>query len=63
LERPVARPSVRGLIERVRLYCSVYDPSSRRYRFDYSMFVAGLPALLALGMVALAIAVYGRLRR
>lgn len=63
LQRNVERASVQGLIERVRLYCSVYDPASRRYRFDYSMIAASLPALLILGMVILAIAVAGRPRR
>lgn len=62
LRRNVERASVQGLIERVRLYCSVYDPASRRYRFDYSMIAAALPALLILGMVVLAIAVAGRPR-
>jgi protein SCO1/2 len=59
----VARGSVRGLIERVRLYCSVYDPGARRYRVDYSMLAAGLPALLVLGMIAAAIVVAGRRSR
>ena len=40
LGRSVERASVRGLIERVRLYCSVYDPVTGRYRFDYAMFAA-----------------------
>lgn len=62
LQRPVARTSVRGLIERVRLYCTVYDPTSRRYRFDYSMWVMSLPALTVLGIVALALVFAGRSR-
>ncbi|HWJ06653.1 MAG TPA: SCO family protein [Steroidobacteraceae bacterium] len=62
LRQGLERVSVQGLIERVRLYCSVYDPDSRRYRFDYSMLVAGIPALLVLAMVAAAIAYASRRR-
>jgi len=35
--RPVT--SLDGLIDRVRLFCTIYDPTSGRYRFDYSMFI------------------------
>ena len=60
LGRPVERTSLTGLIERVRLYCSVYDPVAGRYRTDYSMFAAAIPALLVFGMVAVAIILAGR---
>jgi protein SCO1/2 len=30
---------VDGLIKRVRLFCTVYDPASDSYRFDYSLFI------------------------
>jgi protein SCO1/2 len=63
LGRSFERGSLRGLIERVRLYCSVYDPASRRYRFDLSMFAAALPPLLVLGMVGGAIVLVGRRRK
>jgi protein SCO1/2 len=56
LRQRVERSSVQGLIERVRLYCTVYDPAARRYRFDYSMLAAGLPPLFALAAVALGFA-------
>jgi protein SCO1 len=56
----VERASLQGLIERVRLYCSVYDPASGQYRIDYSMFAAAIPALMVLGMVAVAIILAGR---
>jgi protein SCO1/2 len=29
-----------GLLERVRLLCTVYDPKSGRYRFDYSLVLS-----------------------
>ena len=63
LRQRVERSPVQGLIERVRLYCSVYDPAARRYRFDYSMLAAGLPPLFALAAVALGFAYLTRRRR
>lgn len=38
-----------SLFDRVRLFCTVYDPSTGRYEFDYSLFVqiaVGLTAIL-----------------
>lgn len=46
--------SVSGIINRVRLFCTFYDPASGRYRFDYSMFIGGaigLIILLVLGTI------------
>ena len=63
LRRPVARSSLEGLIERIRLYCTTYDPASRSYRFDYSMFAAGIPALFVLGMLAFGVAYAARRKR
>ena len=60
LGRSVERASARGLIERVRLYCSVYDPVTGRYRFDVAMFAAAIPPLMVLGIVALGLVVIGR---
>ena len=38
--RPVpGTPFVASLIDRIRLFCTVYDPTSGRYRFDFSLFV------------------------
>ncbi len=38
--RPVpGTPFVASLIDRIRLFCTVYDPASGRYRFDFSLFV------------------------
>jgi len=35
----------------LRLLCTVYDPSSGRYRFDYSIFVGGtIGAICLLGI-------------
>jgi protein SCO1 len=62
LGRGLERLSVSDLITRVQLYCSVYDPVSGRYRIDYSMFAAALPALLVLCIGAIAIVAAGRNR-
>lgn len=31
--------SIDGLVNRVRLFCTVYDPNTGRYGFDYSLFI------------------------
>lgn len=52
--RRSAALSVDGLLNRIRLFCTVYDPSSGRYRFDYSPFIAiviGAVLLSAMGIV------------
>jgi protein SCO1/2 len=41
--------SIEGLINRMRLFCTVYDPRTGGYRFDYSPFVG-----MAIGLIALA---------
>ena len=38
-------------LDNVRLFCTVYDPASGRYRFDYSIFVAAFVGLVCLGAV------------
>lgn len=46
--------SLEGLINRVRLFCTVYDPSSGHYRFDYSPFIAitvGFFSLTGMGFI------------
>lgn len=40
------------LTNRIRLFCTVYDPASDSYRFNYAMFV-GLAVGLAMGLLAL----------
>lgn len=41
-----------GWVNGVRLFCTIYDPASGRYRFDYSIFIALGVGLLSLGAVA-----------
>ncbi|HEV8693991.1 MAG TPA: SCO family protein [Lysobacter sp.] len=41
----------RTLLEKVRLFCTVYDRSSGRYRLDYSLFVEIFTGLTVIGAV------------
>ncbi|MFO1189545.1 MAG: SCO family protein [Alphaproteobacteria bacterium] len=43
---PVA--SVAGLIDRVKLFCTVYNPNTQRYYFNYSLFIE-----IAIGVASL----------
>jgi protein SCO1/2 len=49
-------PRSAGLVEHwvstFRLFCTVYDPNSDRYRFDYSIFTAIVVGMLSLGLIA-----------
>lgn len=40
--------SWQGVVNRVKLFCTVYDPATGRYRFDYSLFI-----VIAIGSVSL----------
>jgi protein SCO1/2 len=52
-KRPQAESHfVAGFFDRIRLFCTVYDPSSGRYRFDYSLFVQIAVGAMALLLVA-----------
>jgi protein SCO1/2 len=42
-----------SLLERVRLLCTVYDPKSGRYRFDYSLILSGVVGALCFAGIAL----------
>ena len=48
-------PRSAGFIEHwvstFKLFCTVYDPNSGRYRFDYSIFMTILAGILSLGLV------------
>lgn len=39
-------------VDNVRLFCTIYDPSIGRYRFDYSIFVAMIVGFLCLLSIA-----------
>lgn len=54
LGRGSSLTSVAGLFDRVRLICTVYDPTQNRYRFSYAIFIGlgiGLLSLSATGAV------------
>lgn len=53
--RNLERGTVEGIVNRVRLFCTIYDPTSGRYRFDYSLVVEIVAGALALGMAAVGI--------
>jgi len=44
------RRSLQGLANTVKLFCTIYDPTSGRYRFDYSLIVNIIAGGLALGI-------------
>lgn len=40
---------VSNLVDRIKLFCTVYDPNTGRYKFDYSLFVGiGVGAVIVL---------------
>jgi len=39
-------------IDKIQLFCTVYDPNSGRYRFDNSIFVTIIVGLMCLGAIA-----------
>lgn len=40
LNRPQSKHNfLSGVVDRVKLFCTVYDPNTGRYRFDYSLFI------------------------
>lgn len=47
--------SIEGLINRVKLFCTLYDPASGKYRFDYSIFIAIVMGSLSLSGIGLVI--------
>lgn len=52
LGRPLAGETLDGLIDRLRLFCTIYDPRQDRYRLDYSIFVGIAVGTFCLGGVA-----------
>jgi len=43
---------VTGWINNVRLFCTIYDPKSGRYEFDYSIFIGLILGIIILGAIA-----------
>lgn len=43
---------VKGWINNIRLFCTIYDPHSGRYEFDYSIFIGIFIGIFILGGIA-----------
>jgi protein SCO1/2 len=53
-----------GLLDRIKLFCTVYDPNTGRYKFDYSLFVGiGVGALIVLSVLIWLVLEYSRSRK
>jgi protein SCO1/2 len=44
---------VAGWINNIRLFCTIYDPHSGRYEFDYSIFIGLILGIIILGSIAI----------
>ncbi len=53
-----------GLLNRIKLFCTVYDPNTGKYKFDYSLFVGiGVGALIVLSLIIWLLLEYSRSRK
>ena len=50
--KQVAATPVTGWINNIKLFCTVYDPTTGKYQFDYSPFIAFGIGVLVLGGIA-----------
>jgi len=44
---------VAGWINNIRLFCTIYDPHSGRYEFDYSIYIGIIMGIIILGSIAM----------
>ncbi|MDH3888817.1 MAG: hypothetical protein OEU78_09970, partial [Gammaproteobacteria bacterium] len=51
-DKQVAASPIEGWINNIKLFCTVYDPATGRYHFDYSLFIGVGISLLILGGIA-----------
>ena len=65
LNRPQSEHSFfSSMADKVMLFCTVYDPNTGRYRFDYSMFIQiAIGALAILAVIAYLLVEIRRARR
>ncbi|HSD59901.1 MAG TPA: SCO family protein [Burkholderiales bacterium] len=49
---PDPNPTLAGIVEKVRILCTVYDPASGKYRVNYGIFLEILAGIVALGGTA-----------
>ena len=55
-DTPRSAGVVEHWVDSFLLFCTVYDPNSGRYRFDYSIFMMILVGVICLGAIATFIA-------
>jgi protein SCO1 len=56
--------SLEDLVKKVRLFCTIYDPATDRYRFDYSIFIQlVIGTVIILFMIGFVVRNFVRLRR
>jgi len=48
--------SIGDLVKKVRLFCTIYDPVSGRYRFDYSIFIMLIVGTIVVGGMTVIVA-------
>lgn len=51
--RPVKHSIMTSISNKIRLFCTVYDPVSGRYKFDYSIFIGMAIGIVSLGVIIL----------
>lgn len=51
LGQPTSLADIAGIVDRVRLFCTLYDPSRDAYRFDWSVFTGIAAGLLSLAVL------------
>ncbi len=51
-DTPPRAGAIRHWVDRLKLFCTVYDPNSDRYRFDYSILMTIFAGTLSLGAIA-----------
>mgnify|MGYP001584438004 FL=1 len=50
--KPASGSLLSSLGNKIKLFCTVYDPANDRYRFDYSLFVGIFIGLISLGLIS-----------
>ena len=50
--KQVAATPIQGMLNNIKLFCTVYDPTTGMYRFDFSIFISLAIGLLTLGGTA-----------
>lgn len=56
LGRRQGKSFVTAVSDRIRLFCTVYDPANNRYRIDYSIFIGTFIAFACVGVFGLQLA-------